>query len=331
MPRSDLLLSLVRAGARGDKPLFRQAVEALVAEERQKRHTVFAEQLAASMTVPGNGHGAHEPTHSNGNGNGKAEMLFHEIVPRRRMDELLLPEIVNAACREIVEEQCRADLLRSYNLEPRNRVLLVGPPGNGKTTLAEAMAEAMGVPLILPRYEAVVGSYLGETAARVAKLMEYARTRPCVLFFDEFDTLGKERGDKHETGEIKRVVSSLLMQFDQLPPYVVLVAATNHAEILDRAAWRRFQVRIELPPPTASLRAAWLARFTERHALDLGVSLKTLARELAVESFAELEQFSLDVLRRKVLAAADGNVAAIVRERMAQWRHRRMVRAKSVK
>lgn len=261
------------------------------------------------------------------NGIGRAETLFLEITPRRRLDELLLPDEVGTICREFVEEHHRIELLRSYNLEPRNRILLVGSPGNGKTTLAEAMAEALAVPMIVPRYEAVVGSYLGETAARVSKVMEYARSRPCVVFFDEFDTLGKERGDRHETGEIKRVVSSLLLQIDQLPSHVVLVAATNHAELLDRAAWRRFQVRLELPPPSVALRSSWLALFAERHQLNWGVSLKTLGQQLAAESFAELEQFALDVLRRKVLTAPEGDVQSIVRDRLRQWKQRRMVRA----
>jgi len=94
------------------------------------------------------------------------------------------------------------------------------------------------------RYEAVVGSFLGETSSRLRRLFDFARTHPCVLFFDEFDTLGKERGDVHETGEIKRVVSSLLLQIDALPSYVVVVTATNHPELLDRAVWRRFQMRL---------------------------------------------------------------------------------------
>ena len=91
------------------------------------------------------------------------------------------------------------------------------------------------------RYEAVIGSFLGETSGRLKKLFDFVRTHQCVLFFDEFDTLGKERGDVHETGEIKRVVSSLLLQIDALPSHVVVVTATNHAELLDRAVWRRFQ------------------------------------------------------------------------------------------
>ena len=87
------------------------------------------------------------------------------------------------------------------------------------------------------------------------------RTRRCVVFFDEFDAIGKERSDEHETGEIKRVVSSLLLNVDALPSYVVVVTATNHPELLDRAVWRRFQLRLELPPPNLETIAEWLRRF----------------------------------------------------------------------
>ena len=103
------------------------------------------------------------------------------------------------------------------------------------------------------RYESVIASYLGETAVRLSRLFDQVRTRRCVLFFDEFDVVGKERRDVHETGEIKRVVSSLLLQIDDLPSHVVVVTATNHPELLDRAVWRRFQLRLNLPAPTLSL------------------------------------------------------------------------------
>ena len=95
----------------------------------------------------------------------------------------------------------------------------------------------------------MISSYLGETASRLKRIADYAKTTPCVLFFDEFDAIGKERGDIHETGEIKRVVSTLLMQIDELPSYTLVAAATNHPELLDRAAWRRFQVRVQLKLP----------------------------------------------------------------------------------
>lgn len=126
--------------------------------------------------------------------------LFEEKMPEKRLEQLLLPDNVVETCRAIIEEQMRADLLRSYGLEPRNKILLIGPPGNGKTSLAEAIAEALMVPLITVRYDTIIGAYLGETASRLSKLFEYASTRQCVLFFDEFDTIGKERGDQHETG-----------------------------------------------------------------------------------------------------------------------------------
>jgi SpoVK/Ycf46/Vps4 family AAA+-type ATPase len=168
--------------------------------------------------------------------------------------------------KQLVEEQHRADLLRAHGIQPRHRVLLSGPPGNGKTSVAEAIAEALAVQFFTVRYDALIGSYLGETNTRLARLFDYARTTPCVLFFDEFDSVGKERGDIHETGEIKRVVSFLLMQIDQLPSYVVTVAATNHAELLDRAVWRRFQLRLALPQPSRET-LAFRSRFTSQSQL----------------------------------------------------------------
>src|ERR1700748_2662359 len=145
-------------------------------------------------------------------------------------------------------------------MQPRPRILLSGPPGNGKTSVAEAIAEQLAIQFFTVRYDALVGSYLGETNTRLAKLFDYARTVPCVLFFDEFDAIGKERGDDHETGEIKRVVSFLLMQIDKLPSYVLTIAATNHAELLDRAVWRRFQLKIAFPAPRTLEIAAYIDR-----------------------------------------------------------------------
>lgn len=319
MARADLLIDIVKAGAEGDQELFRKALEALIAEERSKQHNILADRLAEHLSL--NGKPIRPARAAAVAPNGEAK-LYHEVLPRRRIADLLLPPIVQQACTELVEEHNRVDLLRAHNLEPRNRVLLVGPPGNGKTSLAEALALELGSPMLVVRYETIIGSYLGETAVRLAKLFAQARTQRCVLFFDEFDVIGKERGDVHETGEIKRVVSSLLLQVDQLPSHVVVVTATNHSELLDRAVWRRFQLRLDLPAPGKGQRMAWLQMFESRSGLQLGYSPDHLARLLAGMSFAELEQFAQDVQRRYVLTMPCGDVRGIVSDRLKQWTNR---------
>ena len=319
MARADLLLNLVRSGARGDQALFRKALEALVAEERAKQHHVLADRLASHLQQSGNGPNA-QPSSTRQNGH--VLDLFFEIEPRRSLEDLILPEIALNACHELVEEQHRADLLRAHNLEPRHRVLVAGPPGNGKTSLAEAIAHELAVPLLVVRYESVIASYLGETAVRLSRLFEQVRIRQCVLFFDEFDVVGKERGDIHETGEIKRVVSSLLLQVDALPTYVVVLTATNHPELLDRAVWRRFQLRLKLPPPTSAQIQEWFRRFEERLGVKLAVSGSALSKRLKGLSFSEIEQFGLDIQRRYVLSLPDADLTKITDERLNQWEHR---------
>jgi predicted AAA+ superfamily ATPase len=316
MARADLLLNLVRAGAKGDQSSFRKAIEALIVEERTKQHHILADRLAAHLAQNGNGAHAALPGSVR---NMQPTDLFHEIAPHRRLSDLILPASVGSACKELVEEHNRADLLRAHNLEPRHRVLLVGPPGNGKTSLAEALAAELAVPFLVVRYEGVIASYLGETAVRLAKLFEQVRSRRCVLFLDEFDVVGKERGDIHETGEIKRVVSSLLLQVDALPSHVVVVTATNHPELLDRAVWRRFQLRLSLPRPTQEQAEEWFKRFEERLGVALGSPYGNLAKKLKGLSFSEIEQFGLDVQRRYVLSLPEADIRRIISDRMAQW------------
>lgn len=317
MPRSDLLLSLVRAGSTGDGAGFRRSLEALVADERGRQHHVVAEQLAQYLGP------AQEPSGSTMRPiSATPEALVDELRPDRSLSDLVLPSIVLRACQELIEEQHRSATLRSYGLEPRSRVLLLGPPGNGKTSLAEAIATELAVPVLRVRYDAVIGSFLGETAARLGRVFDHARTRQCVLFFDEFDAVGKERGDEHEAGEIKRVVNSLLMRIDSLPSYVVVVAASNHAELLDRAVWRRFQIRAELPPPGPKGIARWVRTFEAKADLKMGLPDTVLASALRGVSYAEVEEFCFDVYRRVVLAGPDARAGTIARAVLAQWKAR---------
>lgn len=319
MARSDLLVSLVKAGAAGDQAMLTSTVEAIVAEEKARSHHVLADRLQrAVQSVPVTA--AAELRRAPQGGSGRDFII--ETVPRVQLEQLVLNLPAERLTRQVVEEHRRSDLLRTKGMQPRHRVLLSGPPGNGKTSVAEGLAEAIGLPLLTVRYDALVGAYLGETNARLARLFEYARNTPCVLFFDEFDAVGKERGDVHETGEIKRVVSFLLMQLDQLPSYVVAVAATNHAELLDRAVWRRFQLRIDMPAPDAGRRAVIIDRHFQAWGGEPGLRPEAVAKSLGPVSFAEVAEFCQNVRRRHILAQGAELLKTSLREELELWAFR---------
>jgi hypothetical protein len=315
MARADLLLALVQSGAGGDDLAFRRAAEAVIAEENAKKHGVLASQLSEALTrrkTNGSSVATLGRAHDN-------HGLLYETEPMGRLTGLVLPSGVRQATLDLIEEHHRRDLLRSHGVEPRHRILLEGPPGSGKTSLAEAIATEIAVPLLTVRYEALIGSFLGETASRLDTLFSAVRVRPCVLFFDEFDAIAKERGDTHETGEIKRVVSSLLLQVDRLPSHVVVVAATNHAELLDRAVWRRMQIRLSLPKATRDGKVEWLRAWSARTGVVFGKSERTIADRLKDVSYAELEDFANDVRRRQILEGFDANVADVTERLLRMW------------
>lgn len=322
MARADLIVDLVKYAAAGNRPMVKKVTEAIIAEERDKQHTILADRLQNELTKAP----VEQPQSQRGGSQApmmvsetRAENFIQEKEPVRTLASLILPQEVTYNINQLIQEQFRADLLRSYGVEPRNRVLLIGPPGNGKTSLAEAIAEALMEPFYVVNYDAIVGAYLGETAMRLKKLIDYVSTRKCVLFFDEFETIGKERGDLHETGEIKRVVSSLLLQMDQLPSYVTIIGATNHPELLDRAVWRRFQMRMTLPPPTRAGIVAFLERFAREHKIGFETSTESMARKVYGSSYAEVEEFCMQILRSYVMEMPGGDMKKIVAAAMKNW------------
>ncbi len=317
MARADILISMVKTAIGGDMVSFRKAVEVLVAEERAKKHRILADRLTGILNDSQKTQ--QRPTSIAQSG---AKDLIYEIMPKRRLDDLVLDDEIVASCKELVEEHQRAELLKSYGLAPRNKILFAGPPGNGKTSLAEAVACELMYPMLVIRYESLIGSYLGETAARLQKVFDIARMRQCVLFFDEFETLGKERGDTKETGEIKRVVSTLLLQIDRLPSHTVVITASNHPELLDRAVWRRFQIRVELGEPSKQQIVTFLKKFEEKSQFSFRRSLQILADKLRSGNFAEIEDFCTDVLRQAILQRQQDNPKAIIASRLKNWDHR---------
>lgn len=158
----------------------------------------------------------------------------------------------------------RHDEFAARGVEAANRLLIYGPPGTGKTTLARYVAGRVGLPLVTTRSDTLVSSLLGQTSRNIRRVFSYAQSNPSVLFLDEFDALAKSRNDTREVGELQRVVIALLENMDALPASTILIAATNHENLLDSAVWRRFEHTIEMGLPGAEQRVKlWRAKLGE--------------------------------------------------------------------
>lgn len=155
-----------------------------------------------------------------------------------------------------------ADKLNSLGIEMSNTLLLYGPPGCGKTKCAYLIAKKLNLPLVIARLDSLISSYLGTTAKNIRTLFDFAQKVPCVLFLDEFDAIAKARDDNNELGELKRVVNSLLQNVDAMGSDSLLLAATNHDQLLDSAVWRRFDYKLEIELPDMETISKMIELFT---------------------------------------------------------------------
>lgn len=226
----------------------------------------------------------------------------------------ILPKTTNDRIESFLEERKNASLLLDRNINPSNSLLLIGQPGTGKTLLAHYIASSLGKNLITLDLSASISSLLGKTGHNLKKVLQYARQTSSVLLLDEFDAIAKKRDDNTDLGEIKRVVNVLLMELEDWPPSSVLIATSNHPELLDKAIWRRFDHTIEIPLPELEQIQVLLKRnlgdflYDSTHGKDDAIMV--LAEILIGISAADVCKFSNNVKRRIILRKQESLTSA---------------------
>lgn len=232
---------------RNDQRFYSVAMQ-VAAHEARKGHGKFAEELRAliddakaSITASGP-IPIHRPK-------GDLADLLEVSYPKSHLNQLVLDKVLAKQFSRILEEQRQSARILAHGLSPRRKLLLAGPPGTGKTLSATVLAGELGIPLFLVRLDGLITRFMGETAAKLRTIFNATVNTRGVYFFDEFDAIGSHRGISNDVGEIRRVLNSFLQMIEQDQSHSLIIAATNHLEILDHALFRRFDdvLHYELP------------------------------------------------------------------------------------
>jgi SpoVK/Ycf46/Vps4 family AAA+-type ATPase len=244
MPKADQLKTLIESFAASDDARFYRTVLQLAADEARRGHGKLAQELR-DLIDGARGRGVAAPAGAKrpiplAQPRGDLGDLVLASYPDLKLDEMVLSEPLARSLARLLRENRGTEALREHGLRPRRKLLLVGPPGTGKTMTARAIAGELHVPLYLVRFESMITKFMGETAAKLKLVFDAMRAVKAVFLFDEFDAIGAQRALPNDTGEIRRILNSFLKFIEADDSESLIIAATNHAEILDRALVRRF-------------------------------------------------------------------------------------------
>lgn len=310
MASGDLLKKLFKSYRQKDDETFRAVAMDIVKAEQSKNHHLLARDLQRIL-AGSNRRSANRNSDMRHSTVYQFEALPREQergasllevrIPERYLADMVVSDEVNKQIAVTLQEFQSRCILQTAGLEPRHKLLFYGPPGCGKTACAEAMASELGLPLLYTRFDAIISSYLGETAANLRQVFDYVANGSWVLFFDEFDAIGKSRDDRSEHGELKRVINSFLQLLDGLSTDTLLIAATNHESLLDKALWRRFDDLVYFPLPTEE-QIHLLLPLKLRGVRHKKVELKMFEPQMKGWSYADIERVCLEAIKISVLA-----------------------------
>jgi SpoVK/Ycf46/Vps4 family AAA+-type ATPase len=258
MATKDHVKALVRSHAEGDDERFYAIAMQVAAQAARQGHTSFAQELrdlvdqakARAKSPPSGQQTRPVPVVQP---RGELAGLLTAAYPKTRLADLALDEPVRSRIDRVLLEQRQRARIHEHGFFPLRRLLLIGPPGTGKTMTAAALAGELSLPLFTIQLDGLITKYLGETAAKLRLIFDTIQQTRGVYLFDEFDALGAERAARNEVGEIRRVLNSFLLFLEQDESESIIVAATNHPKLLDRALFRRFDGVIEYVLPSREI------------------------------------------------------------------------------
>lgn len=258
MATADHIKALIRSHSEGDEERFYAIALQVAAQAARQGHTKMAKELrdlvdCAKAQGEPLAQGQKTKPVPIVQPRGELAGLLTASFPTIRLADMALDQSVRSRLERILLEQRQREKLRAHGMSPIQKLLLVGPPGTGKTMTASALASELGIPLFTIRLDGLITRYLGETAAKLRLIFDAIQQTRAVYFFDEFDALGSERATKNEVGEIRRVLSSFLQFLEQDDSDSLVAGATNHPQILDKALFRRFDAVIEYGLPSADI------------------------------------------------------------------------------
>jgi len=316
MASADQLKALLKSHLEGDDQRFFSVAMQVAAHEAKLGHGKLAEELRALIDEAKRKRGVGQPVPIS-RPRGELANLLVVSYPKSRLGEMVLDESLAGQLQRVIREQRHAARILAHGLTPRRKLLLVGPPGTGKTLSAAVLAGELGLPLCQVRLDGLITKYMGETAAKLRQIFEATDQTRGVYFFDEFDAIGSQRGLANDVGEIRRVLNSFLQMIEQDSSHSLIVAATNHPEILDHALFRRFDdvLHYELPDVTqvAELLKVRLARYAAKV-----ISWKRLAETAIGLSYAEVTRATEEVLKEALIHQRERVTEADIRHMLAE-------------
>ena len=227
--------------------------------------------------------------------------LLRIVDDLKGMDRPLLPLSLLAQLQNIGKEHQQRQRLLEHGIEPTKSAILIGPPGVGKTMSARWLATQLNKPLWILDLSTVMSSLLGKTGANLRSVFDFAKKNDAVLLLDEIDAIAKRRNDESDVGELKRLVTVILQEVDAWPSTGLLLAATNHPELIDPALWRRFDSVLEFNQPAAELLEAAIKRFFGQDCNEFESSIQVLKLCFENNSFSNVERAINSIRRDKVL------------------------------
>lgn len=319
MASADQLKALLQSHLDGDDERFFSVAMQVAAHEARLGHGKLAEELRALIDQAKRRRGVSPPVPI-GRPRGELSNILAVSYPAARLDEMILSDTLAKQIQRVIREQRHSGRILEHGLSPRRRLLLVGPPGTGKTLTASVLAGELGFPLLQVRLDGLITKFMGETAAKLRLVFEATSQMRGVYFFDEFDAIGSQRGLSNDVGEIRRILNSFLQMIEQDRSHSLIVAATNHPELLDPALFRRFDdvLQYELPDEAriAALLKARLTRFAERD-----IDWQRLAIVAKGLSYAEITRAADEVLKDALInerhRVAESEVRAMLEERQS--------------